>query len=204
MYSRRRADVHVAGSYGTVYSVTPPLAEYAHTPDKPTHSHRPHRNPCSSTRIALASVICTLGLSAVAYVSVSDYSFNGVAFEVGSTHYFQEIALQHAVRTLTEQMQAEDVCGNGPEAGVALQCIMWNNGTLWVNPRILESSTDMSSGFETSVLDRTDTPRLVSRPTAVLVAFNGTQQQWVYGKEAHCIGHAIAVFNGLYQPYPFR
>jgi peptide deformylase len=145
--------------------------------------------------LLLTALLFTVGVI-VALKEASDFAYGGVAFPVDLYNGFHVPALQQAVVSLATAMTADDVCVTCPEVGVALQCIMWNNGTLWLNPVVLSESREESTGFERSSMDNGAKPKRVRRPSVVLVRFNGSSQAEVTGVEAHCIGHAIELFDG--------
>jgi peptide deformylase len=145
--------------------------------------------------LAVAACVVVLLLLFATYAGMRDYTFNGVAFALDLSDAHQVDLLNKAVAILRVRLTADDVCLTGPDAGFALQCVVWANGDLWLNPEIRESSAELSSGYESSSFAADDTPRLVERSDELIIRFNDTLEQKIRGANAHCIGHALEIFH---------
>ena len=105
--------------------------------------------------------------------------------------------VEQAVQTLVPIMSKEgDICAGCQHADVALRCLVWANGTVWMNPVII-SRTGSISGYEfefgSDVKDLSNR-RLRHRAESIQVDHEDAQNVSVIGAEAVCIQHVDESF----------
>ncbi len=152
-------------------------------------------------RVTVLVVSAIAVVTVLRYVSFGGYAYTGVAFEVRIGNSRDEAVLRTSVEQLKKVM-VENVCLSCPHVGVALQCIVWNDGRVWTNPVILERSAEESEGYETAYSDNSalSEPKLTRRAASLRVRHDSGKVEDLEGGEAHCLAHCMELFYGTMFP----
>jgi peptide deformylase len=121
--------------------------------------------------------------------------YDGIAHPVDMTNSFHRSRLRQTVTLLTLLM-GDNVCLACPHQNVALQCIVWHDGTVWINPEVVERSDEEIAGYETPFMGDDEDKRLVHRSASLVVKHDDNVLEKVTGGAAHCVDFSIGLFDG--------
>lgn len=149
----------------------------------------------------LAGLGVFLFLIQAIYSFSSSFPYDGIAIPIDPRNDAHLIAVREAVVLIVAKMD-DHICLACPDVGIGLQCIVWSDGPVWRNPVVISRSDETSEGYETTLFDSTEAPRLVRRPDRVVVEHDGTAIDTVFGARAHCLAHALDLFDGTFASVP--
>jgi len=186
----------------------PPQPRYHHRQWEPdgVYTPTPPRTPSRSLGRSLPKgwlVAGGLFLLFLVYVVVmaftfpSEFKYDGVAYPVDTNNTVHMAAVHRAVQQLTLLM-ADNVCLACPHANVALQCIVWNDGAVWLNPVVTERSDDEIAGYELPFMGENTDRKLVHRSAHLIVRHDGDVLEKVTGGAAHCVDFSWELFDGTH------
>lgn len=132
--------------------------------------------------------------------SDGEYAFDTFARPVNPLRYSDARYVESAVKRLLLQFQtlehADAICLSCPYVGVALQCIVWPNGTVWLNPEVaarLGTIVGMESRFGAA---QGDTLVMATRAKEIVVHHSYGAIATVTDGEAACVEYMIDLFAG--------
>lgn len=126
-----------------------------------------------------------------------EFHYDGVAYPVDVNSTLHMAAVNRAVQQLTLLM-ADNICLACPHANVALQCIVWNDGAVWLNPVVTERSEDEIEGYELPFMGATKDRKLVHRSAHLVVRHDEDVMEKVTGGAAHCVDYSWELFDGTH------
>ena len=143
----------------------------------------------------------TVLVTFIAFVVVSailtrdELQYDGIAHPVDMSNSLHRMRLRQTVQMLT-LMMADNVCLACPHERVALQCIVWNDGTVWTNPVVIKRSEEEIAGYEIPFMGTDEDRRLVQQSAYLEVVHDGDILEKVTGGAAHCVDFSIGLFDG--------
>ena len=83
-------------------------------------------------------------------------------------------------------MTDADICASCVEGGISLRCVVWRNGTVWTNPKIISGSGSIT-GYEETTHERKGVATLRTRFQSIVVRFNETLTRELSDADAVCV-----------------
>jgi peptide deformylase len=163
----------------------------------PAATHESARWRVNRVALGVISGCILLALLVVVSYLRTDFIYDGVAFPVDTSDSRQLALVKQTAQMLT-MLMADNLCLACPHNRVALQCIVWNDGAVWLNPVVLERSDGDIAGYETPFMADESERRLVHRAASLTIRHDDDVIEVVTGGAAHCAQFCLDLFDGTH------